>query len=76
LRAVVEHRPASGSSCPRCRDPLGLASVRSGGLWYCSSACADGRLPPPCRPAVPAPRLYGRPQRFFRARKPKELRGA
>ncbi|HET6305443.1 MAG TPA: hypothetical protein VFG80_11750 [Myxococcota bacterium] len=71
---MTEHRPGSGSSCPRCRNPLSLAGIESGGVWYCSAACAEGRLPSPRRPAVPEPRLYGRPQRFFRPRRPKELR--
>ena len=73
---MTEHRPANGSSCPHCRCALGLASVKAGGIWYCSAACAEGRLPTPRHPVVPEPRLYGRPQRFFRARKPKELRAA
>jgi hypothetical protein len=76
LRAVTEHRPATGSSCPRCRGSLDLASLEVGGVWYCCAACAEGRLPSRRRRAVPEPRLYGRPQRFFRARRPKELRAA
>jgi hypothetical protein len=69
-------RPQSGS-CVRCRRSLGLASVKIGGLWYGNEACALGAACPldTHTPAVPAPWLYTRPQRFFRRRKPKELRG-
>jgi hypothetical protein len=73
---MVDHRPANGGgSCARCRDALGLASVKLGDRWYCSTSCADGRVPvEPRPPAVPEDWLYGRPRRFFRARRPKELR--
>jgi hypothetical protein len=69
-------RPQSGS-CVRCRRALDHASVKVGGLWYGNEACAlGGPCPLECRaPAVPEPWLTVRPQRFFRRRKPKELRG-
>jgi len=72
----IDHRPANGGgSCARCRGSLGLASQKQGDLWYCSTSCADGRAPAaPRAPGVPEPRLYARPLRFFRARRPKELR--
>lgn len=72
---VIDHRPILGNgSCARCRDSLDLASVKVGDTWYCSSACAEGRVAAECTtPSVPEPWLYGRPRRFFRARKPKEL---
>ena len=66
-----------GGSCPVCRASLGLASVKQGGVWYCSPACAEGRnSSAPRAPRVPEPWLYGRPRRFFRARLPKELKAA
>jgi len=73
---MIDHRPANGGgSCARCRESLGLASQKVGDRWYCSTACAEGRvLAEPRPPAVPEPRLYNRPQRHYRARKPKELR--
>ena len=75
---MVEHRPANGGgSCARCLASLNLASQQVDGRWYCSSACAMGRAgAAPRAPAVPEPRLYARPQRFFGARRPKELRSA
>jgi len=75
---MVERRPANGGgSCARCRASLTLASVEAGGRWYCSSACAAGRVDAvPHPPAVPESWLYARPNRFFRARRPKELRSA
>jgi hypothetical protein len=60
-----------------CRGPLELTSVKVGGVWYCSPACAEGRTtrgPEP--PRVPEPWLYARPRRFFGKRKPKELNAA
>ncbi len=64
-----------GGSCPVCKDPLGLASLKVAGVWYCSSACAEGRRDAePRAPRVPESWLYARPRRFFRARKPKELK--
>ena len=75
---VIDHRPILGNgSCARCRDSLDLASVKVGDVWYCSSACAQGRVvTEPTPPSVPEPWLYARPRRFFRARKPKELKGS
>jgi len=75
---MIDHRPASGGgSCARCRGSLHLASVRVGDLWYCSTTCADGhRSAEPRAAAVPEPWLYARPRRFFRARRPRELRSA
>lgn len=68
-------KPQSGS-CARCRRSLGLASFKWDGRWYGNEACVgsgpcplDGRAS-----AVPEASLYTRPQRFFRNRKPKELR--
>mgnify|MGYP003622045634 CR=1 FL=1 len=73
---MEELRPQSGS-CIRCRRSLDLASVKVEGEWYGNEACALGG---PCPlegrpPEVPEPWLYVRPQRFFKRRKPKELRG-
>jgi len=75
---MIDHRPASGGgSCARCRASLHLASLEVGGLWYCSSACAENYPGGEVRaPAVPEAWLTARPRRFFRARKPKELRSA
>jgi hypothetical protein len=75
---MIDHRQASGGgSCARCRASLDLTSVKVGGHWYCSSACAEGRPAGEVRaPAVPEPWLTARPRRFFRPRKPKELRSA
>jgi hypothetical protein len=75
-RVTEDVRPQSGS-CARCRRSLGLASCKVGGLWYGNEACAMGS---PCpldsrAPEVPEAWLFTRPQRFFRRRKPKELRG-
>jgi hypothetical protein len=74
--APIDRRPASGGgSCARCRASLGLASLKQDGVWYCSSACAEGRGAASPRAArVPEPWLYARPQRFFHKRMPKELR--
>jgi hypothetical protein len=75
---MIDHRPIVGSgSCARCRDRLDLAAVKVGDVWYCSTACAEGRVAAErTTPSVPEPWLYARPHRFFRARKPKELRAA
>jgi len=72
---MSDQRPISGSgSCARCDDGLGLASLRRGGIWYCGSACAEGRPSAARREAaVEEPRLYARPARFFGKRRPKEL---
>ncbi|MCG8592725.1 MAG: hypothetical protein MJE66_25835 [Proteobacteria bacterium] len=70
----VERRPSSGS-CERCRASLGLASLSRQGVWYCSTACAEGRPTGTARtPAVPEEWLYSRPRRFYRQRAPKELK--
>ena len=77
----VEYRPSSGGgSCAACRGALGLDAVRrrrgpDDHAWYCSPTCAHG-MPPAGRrqPAVAEPRLYNRPRRFHRRRRPKELR--
>jgi hypothetical protein len=72
----ADYRPASGS-CARCRAALGLASLRAGDVWYCSSACARGEAPDGVRPpAVDEAALTNRPRRFFRRRAPKELHRA
>ena len=75
---MIDHRPASGGgSCARCRASLDLVSIEVSGHWYCTTACADGHVQAePRPPAVPEPWLYARPRRFYRARKPKELRSA
>jgi hypothetical protein len=74
----IDLRPANGGgSCARCRGSLGLASQKVAGIWYCSTACSDGRaVAEPRPPVVPEPWLYARPRRFYGARKPKELRSA
>jgi hypothetical protein len=76
--AVIDHRPANGSgSCARCGESLGLASLKQGELWYCSSSCAVGRVSAsPREPRVPEAWLYARPRRHFRKRQPKELQSA
>jgi hypothetical protein len=72
----MEHRVSQGGgSCPVCRASLGLDALKVGDVWYCSSACAQGRTRAEDRERrVPEPWLYGRPRRFFRARKPRELK--
>lgn len=71
---MVDRVPAAGS-CLRCLSSLGLASVKREGRWYCSVECADGRERPGDRaPKVAEEALYPRPRRFFRKRRPKELR--
>jgi len=51
--------------------------VKVGGVWYCSTACAEGRVShAPAESHVPETWLYNRPRRFFGKRKPKELRAA
>ncbi len=73
---MIEQCPASGS-CARCDASLGLASLKRAGAWYCSSACCEGRpASAPSTRAVPEQWLYAVPRRFYRARKPKELRCA
>ena len=75
---MIDHRPILGNgSCARCRDSLDLASMKLGGVWYCSSSCAEGRVAAErATPSVPEPWLYARPRRFFRARAPKELKSS
>jgi hypothetical protein len=75
---VIDHRPILGSgSCARCRDRLDLASVRVGDDWYCSVACAEGRVvAEPAAPSVPETWLYARPRRFFGPRRPRELKSS
>ena len=73
---MVDERPSCGS-CPVCRAALDLTSVEERGVWYCSTACADGRGHAGARePVVPEPWLYARPRRFFGKRRPKELNTA
>ena len=73
---MIDQRPANGGgSCARCRASLGLASLKRDGVWYCGSACAEGRVSTtPRESRVPETWLYARPRRFFRRRAPKELR--
>ncbi len=73
--AVIDHRPANGGgSCRRCLGRLGLDAPRADGVWYCSTACAEGYSQTGPREAgVPEHWLYNRPRRFFRKRRPKEL---
>lgn len=75
---MIDHRPVhGGGSCARCGASLGLASLKLDGVWYCGAPCADGRVSAEPRSfAVPETWLYGRPRRFFGARKPKELKAA
>jgi hypothetical protein len=70
---MTEYVPSSGS-CLRCLAALDLASVRVRGVWYCSPACAEGRSPEKRKPAVPESWLYPVPRRFYRKRRPTELR--
>lgn len=70
---MIDERPSCGS-CPVCHGPLDLTAIASRGVWYCSTACADGRSQRDAPPLlVPEPRLYARPRRFFGSRRPKEL---
>ncbi len=72
--AGVDRRPSSGS-CAICRAALGLASLKAGGVWYCSTACAEGRpSAEERRPVVPESWLYPVLRRFYRKRRPTELR--
>jgi len=76
LQAVIDYRPSDGGgSCTRCHTRLGLASLKKADVWYCGSACADGRVSATPRSSrVPEAWLYARPRRFFKSRMPKELR--
>jgi hypothetical protein len=69
------HPSCGAGSCAACLAPLKLDAVRAEGVWYCSPACAQG-LPPSERRRLVADesRLYHRPRRFFRKRRPTELR--
>jgi hypothetical protein len=72
----MERVPAIGS-CVRCQRALGLASVKQGGLWYCTPVCAEGLAAPDASgPAIAEAALYARPRRHFRSRAPKELRAS
>ncbi len=72
--AGVDRRPSSGS-CAICRAALGLASVKAGGVWYCSTACAEGRPSgEERRSVVPEAWLYPVLRRFYGKRRPIELR--
>ena len=75
---VIDHRPINGNgTCARCGGSLDLASQKIGDVWYCGSACAQGRTSAErAEPSVPETWLYARPRRFFAARKPKELRAS
>ena len=75
---VIDHRPILGNgACARCGGSLDLASLKHGDAWYCGTACAEGRVAAErSEPSVPETWLYARPRRFFRARKPKELKGS
>jgi hypothetical protein len=70
---MAESVPSSGS-CLRCLAALNLASVKVRGVWYCSAACAGGNRPGERKPAVPESWLYPVPRRFYRKRRPTELR--
>jgi hypothetical protein len=75
----ADYRPAwGGGSCAACDGALALDALKGDdGRWYCCPACAQGLPPEAYRPAaVPEPALYNRPRRFFRKRRPKELRGS
>ncbi len=68
--AGVERRPSSGS-CVICHAALGLASVKAGGVWDCSTACAEGRPSGEERySVVPEAWLYPVPRRFYGKRRP------
>ena len=69
-----ERRPSSGS-CAICRAALDLTAVKVRGVWYCSTACAEGRPSGEVRhPTVPETRLTPVLRRFYRKRRPTELR--
>jgi hypothetical protein len=72
----IDRRPGNGAgSCARCAASLTLASMKVNGVWFCSTACADGHSAAEARAyRVPEPWLYVRPRRHFCRRKPKELR--
>jgi hypothetical protein len=72
----IDRRPGNGAgSCAHCGASLTLASMKVNGVWYCSTACADGRSAAGARVfRVPEPWLYARPRRHFHRRRPKELK--
>jgi len=70
---MAENVPSSGS-CARCLAALDLVSVKVGGVWYCSPACARRESRGERKRAVPESWLYPAPRRFFRKRRPTELR--
>jgi hypothetical protein len=70
---MIEYRPATGS-CARCHGALDTASLERDGVWYCCPDCAEGHPEAARQAAVPERRLFGVPRRFFRKRRPKELR--
>ena len=65
--------PSSGS-CAHCLAALDLVSVKVRDVWYCSPACARGENRGERKRAVPESWLYPVPRRFFRKRRPTELR--
>lgn len=69
-----EPRFVAEGSCGRCFAALDLVSVNVRGVWYCSSACADGESRGERERAVSESWLYPAPRRFFRKRRPTELR--
>jgi hypothetical protein len=72
--ARFERRPSSGS-CATCRAALDLVSIKVGGIWYCGTACAEGQpTGKERRPGVPEAWLYPVLRRFYRKRRPIELR--
>ena len=72
---TIDRRPASGGgSCERCGARLTLASMKVNGVWFCRTACAEGRPAAEERHfRVPETRLYARPRRHFARRRPVEL---
>jgi hypothetical protein len=72
----IDRRPANGAgSCAHCGASLTLASMKVNGVWFCSTACAEGRLKAEARRyRVPETRLYARPRRHFRPRRSRDLK--
>ncbi len=70
---MAENVPSSGS-CQRCLAALDLASIKVRGVWYCSPACAEGESAGHPRPAIPESWLTPVLRRFYRKRRPSELR--
>ena len=71
---MVQTVPSSGS-CARCLASLDLASLKVRGVWYCTTACARGEGGGGERKlSVPESWLYPVPRRFYRKRRPAELR--